>query len=152
MISLASHLLTLGEISPYLSRPLLPTSPSFFFFFFLQHLTSGNCRASHKETGTTTAILSLRSIQFSSVAESCLTVCDSMDYSTPCFPVHHKLLELTHTHVHQDLGVREFNWLHCQAEQIGRYLGGVNPRALSRSSCFKRLPQCLSFHHQCFVL
>ena len=39
-------------------------------------------------------------VQFSSVAQSCLTLCDPMDYSTPGLPVHHQLLELTQTHVH----------------------------------------------------
>ena len=42
-----------------------------------------------------------RSIQFSSVAQSCLTLCEPMDYSTPGFPVHHQLPELTQTHVHR---------------------------------------------------
>ena len=37
----------------------------------------------------------------SSVAQSCPTLCDPMDCSTPGFPVHHKLLELTQTHVHR---------------------------------------------------
>ena len=37
--------------------------------------------------------------QFSSVAQLCLTICDPMDYSTPT--VHHHLLELIQTHVHQ---------------------------------------------------
>ena len=39
--------------------------------------------------------------QFSSVAQSCPTLCDPMDCSTPGFPVHHQLLELAQTHVHQ---------------------------------------------------
>ena len=39
-------------------------------------------------------------VQFSSVAPSCLTPCDPMDCSTPGFPVHHQLLELTQTHAH----------------------------------------------------
>ena len=43
-----------------------------------------------------------RLIQFSSVTESCLTLCDPMDCSTPGFPVHHQLQELTQTHVYQD--------------------------------------------------
>ena len=38
-------------------------------------------------------------VQFSSVAQSCLTLCEPMNYSTPGFPVHHQLLELTQTHV-----------------------------------------------------
>ena len=39
--------------------------------------------------------------QFSSVAQSCLTLCDPMNRSTPGLPVHHKLLEFTQTHVHR---------------------------------------------------
>ena len=39
-------------------------------------------------------------IQFSSVAQFCLILCDYMEYSTPGFPAHHQLLELTQTHVH----------------------------------------------------
>ena len=37
----------------------------------------------------------------SSVAQSCLTLCDPMDCSTPGFPVHHLLPELAQTHVHR---------------------------------------------------
>ena len=40
------------------------------------------------------------SIQFSSVAQSCPTLCDLMNRSTPGHPVHHQLPELTQTHVH----------------------------------------------------
>ena len=40
------------------------------------------------------------SVQFSSVAQSCLTFCDPMDCSTPGLPVHHQLPEFTQTHVH----------------------------------------------------
>ena len=38
---------------------------------------------------------------FCSVVQSCLTLCDPMDCSTPGFPVLHHLLELAQTHVHQ---------------------------------------------------
>ena len=38
--------------------------------------------------------------QFSSVPQSCPTLCDLIDRSMPGFPVHHQLLELTQTHVH----------------------------------------------------
>ena len=38
-------------------------------------------------------------VQFSSVAQSCLTPCDPMDYSMPGFPVLHHLLQLAQTHV-----------------------------------------------------
>ena len=40
------------------------------------------------------------SVQFSSVAQSCLTLCDPMNHSTPGLPVHHQLLESTQTDVH----------------------------------------------------
>ena len=40
-------------------------------------------------------------IQFSSVAQSCLTLCDPMNYSMPGLPVHHQLPEFTQTHVHR---------------------------------------------------
>ena len=43
----------------------------------------------------------LTSIQFSSVAQLCLTLCDPMNCSTPGLPVHHHLPEFTQTHVHQ---------------------------------------------------
>ena len=40
-------------------------------------------------------------LQFSSIAQSCLTLCNLMDCSTPGLPVHRQLLELTQTHVHR---------------------------------------------------
>ena len=43
--------------------------------------------------------LKLKSI--SSVAQSCLTLCDPMNRSTPGLPVHHQLLEFTQIHVHR---------------------------------------------------
>ena len=42
-----------------------------------------------------------KKIQFGSVAQSCLTLCDPMNYSTPGLPVHHQLPEFTQTHVHR---------------------------------------------------
>ena len=40
-------------------------------------------------------------LQFSSVAQSCLTLCDPTNRSMPGLPVHHQLLEFTQTHVHR---------------------------------------------------
>ena len=40
-------------------------------------------------------------LQFSSVAQSCPTLCGPMNHSTPGFLFHHQLLEFTQTHVHQ---------------------------------------------------
>ena len=42
----------------------------------------------------------LSSVQFSSVAQLCPTLCDPMNCSTPGLPVHHQLLEFTQIHVH----------------------------------------------------
>ena len=40
-------------------------------------------------------------LSVSSVAQSCLTLCDPMNRSKPGLPVHHKLPEFTHTHAHR---------------------------------------------------
>ena len=45
--------------------------------------------------------LSISYISVSSVTQSCPTLCDPMNCSTPGLPVHHQLLEFTQTHVHQ---------------------------------------------------
>ena len=50
---------------------------------------------SDKETESNSRVI------FSSVAQSCPTLCDPMDCSTPGFPVHHQLRELAETHVIQ---------------------------------------------------
>ena len=42
-----------------------------------------------------------RCLQFSSVTQSCPTVCDPMNHSTPGLPVHHQLPEFTQTHAHR---------------------------------------------------
>ena len=38
---------------------------------------------------------------FSLVTQSCLTLCDTMEYSMPDFPVHHQLPDHAQPHVHQ---------------------------------------------------
>ena len=51
-----------------------------------------------KQTRNKTAI---SSVQFSSVAQSCPTLCNPMNRSTPGLPDHHQLPEFTQTHVHR---------------------------------------------------
>ena len=46
-------------------------------------------------------VVCMVSLQFSSVAQSCPTLCDPMNRSTPGLPVHHQLPEFTQTHVHR---------------------------------------------------
>ena len=50
---------------------------------------------------TNWAVRDALSYEFSSIAQSCPTLCNPLDCRAPCFPVHHQLLELTQTHVHQ---------------------------------------------------
>ena len=50
------------------------------------------------------------SVPFSLVTQSCLTLCDPMDCSTPGLPVHHQLPELAQTHVHRIGGAILKHW------------------------------------------
>ena len=61
-----------------------------------------------------------KDVQFSSVAQSCLTLCDPMNCSTPGLPVPHQLPEFTQTHVH---GVSD-------AIQLSHPLSSPSPPAL----------------------
>ena len=72
----------------------------------------------HMHTSTYTS-----TFQFSSVAQSCLTLYNPMDCSTPGLPVHHQLLEFTQTHVH---------WVD-DAIQPSHPLSSPSPPALSLS-------------------
>ena len=47
------------------------------------------------------AWLKSASVPFSSVTQSCPTLCDPMNHSTPGLPVHHQLPEFTKTHIHR---------------------------------------------------
>ena len=58
-----------------------------------------NFRHKLKKVGETNRLFS--SVQFSSVAQSCPTLCDPMNCSTPGLPVDHQLLEFTQTHIHR---------------------------------------------------
>ena len=45
--------------------------------------------------------MQLKSFQFSSVAQACLTLCDPMNHNTLGLPVHHQLPEFSQTHIHR---------------------------------------------------
>ena len=112
---------TLGE-PPLEKNQRIQSRRGHFFFFFLRrpviweedvweykvtpNLSQGvawrtvtQLRISKKKLGCV-EMLSPSSVQFSSVAQSCPTLCDPMDCSTPGLPVHHQLPEFTQTHVH----------------------------------------------------
>ena len=72
------------------------------FFFLVSMMISQNVPKSHHRVNISWwAPFYNYSVQFSSVAQSCPTLCDPMNSSTPGLSVHHKLLEFTQTHVHQ---------------------------------------------------
>ena len=57
--------------------------------------------SSHPSFPTSCPYVDSCNLQFSSVAQSCPTLCDPMNCSTPGLPVHHHLPEFTQTHVHR---------------------------------------------------
>ena len=62
--------------------------------------TGDHCLNKNKERGRAMPPTSVLFHQLSSVTQSCLTLCDPLDCSTPGLPVHHQLPEFTQTHVH----------------------------------------------------
>ena len=56
---------------------------------------------SHPLSSPSPPAFNLSQHQFISVAQSCPTLCNPMNCSTPGLPVHHQLLEFTQTHIHQ---------------------------------------------------
>ena len=81
-----SYLSLLRQLSHWLPMTTYTQELSSFFIF-----QSQKCSFSYLSW----------SVQFSSVAQSCPTLCHLIDCSTPGFPVHHQLPELAHTHVHR---------------------------------------------------
>ena len=82
-------------------------------------------------------VFSVSISHFSSVAQSCPTLCDPMNCSTPGLPVHHQLLESTRTHVH---------WVD-DAIQASYPLSSPSPPALNLSQ-HQGLFQWVSSSHQ----
>ena len=70
-------------------------------FLVKQHLFIYFSSPSFYPAFLTCILPSTTSVQFSSVTQSCPTLCDPMNRSTPGLPVHHHLPEFTQTHVHQ---------------------------------------------------
>ena len=77
--------------------------------------------------------ITLKSV--SSVAQSCPTLCDSIDCSMPGFPVHHQLPELAQTHVHRQ-------WCHPT----------ISSSVIPFSSCLQPFPASGSFQMSQFLL
>ena len=75
----------------------------------------------------------ISSVQFSSVTQSCPTLCDPINLSTPDLPVHHQLPEFTQTHVH---------WV-CDASLWCD--SAISSSVVPFSSCPQSLPASESF-------
>ena len=101
------------QISGYLSSVIscgVPIYLCIITFFFLLLICLLLYRDSHPQTGKTeqkiifrllqTILWCLSSVQFSSVAQSCPTLCNLMDCNMPGLPAHHQLPEFTQSHVH----------------------------------------------------
>ena len=82
--------------------PSLYSSYSHFYLTALALAVFSACDAFLPKLCMATFVIHLTvSVQFSSVTQSCLTLCDPMNHSTPGLPVHHQLPESTQTHVHR---------------------------------------------------
>ena len=96
--------LTLTFIHSFKSyyRPSTPQNTSLFPSLFPSlHSSSFHPPTSLSLSLSLSIYIYIYIYQFSSVAQSCPTVCDPMNHSTPGLPVHHQLPEFIQTHVHR---------------------------------------------------
>ena len=77
--------------NPHLVTRKYQVNPNWETFYKITGHCSSNCSNSKR----------FHSVQFSSVAQLCPTLCDPMNRSTPGLPVCHQLLEFTQTHAHR---------------------------------------------------
>ena len=85
------------EFIKCLTKTLFPTENIHSWLIWVRPFSKSNFRNRFQM-----AALRHQSIsQFSTVTQSCLTLCDPMNQSMPGLPVHHQLLETTQTHVHR---------------------------------------------------
>ena len=97
-----THIFMTQHILPYCFSHVQALINSTVIYLLLTLWSSANCFPPYFHT--LLRLFFRKSPIFSqccfSVAQSCLTLCNPRDYSTPHFPVHHYLLELAHPHVH----------------------------------------------------
>ena len=90
-----------------------------------------------KQKNKAVPLVKIKSVQFSSVTQSCPTLCNPMNRSIPGLPVHHQLPESTQTHVH---------WV-GDAFQLSNPLSSPSPPALNLSQ-HQGLFQSVSSSHE----
>ena len=97
---------THGQLKIRVRRQSLALSSLFIFppesasLLGFTPVISGSVWEPQKKNACGWLCLLLSSVQFSSVAQSCPTLCDPMNHSMPGLPVHHQFPESTQTHVH----------------------------------------------------
>ena len=91
--SFVDHCSNLGPIQFYRSTLILLRMTLFYLFLLTFFL---NC-----DLQTVTSLHFFGVVQFSSITQSCPTLCYCMNCSMPGLPVHHQLPESTQTHVHR---------------------------------------------------
>ena len=85
-----------GIHSTHLGTYIFSQNLHIVLYSYQQYISVPICPHPHRYVTS----ISFSSVQFSSVTQSCLTLCDPMNCSTPGLPVHHQLPEFTQTHVH----------------------------------------------------
>ena len=96
--ALSQHCLSGFEIQIYLKWQIDGETVADFIFLGSKITADGDCSNGIKRR----LLLGRKDMtNLSSVAQSCPTVCDPMNCSTPGLAVHHQLLEFTQTHVHR---------------------------------------------------
>ena len=83
----------------FLLQGIFLTQKSNPYLLSLLHWPAYSLPLSHQRSSKVKVQFS--SVQFISVAQSCPTLCDPLNHSTPGLPVHHQLPEFTQTHVHR---------------------------------------------------
>ena len=120
-----------------LQEPLVKMAPETKSFFYTWIIYPTDVPKDQRPVTLQPSFWVLTLVQFSSVTQTCPTLCDPMDCSMPGFPVHHQLLELTQTHV---------NWV-GDAIQQSHPLSSPSPLAFNLSR-HKDLFQGVSSSHQ----
>ena len=83
-------------------------------------------------------------VQFSSVTQSCPTLCDPMNHSRPGLPVHHQLPEFTQTHVHWDSDIIQPSHLLLSPSPSALNLSSIRVFSNESAHCL-RWPKLWSF-------
>ena len=91
----------------------------------------------------------LLSFSLNSVAQLCLTICDTQDFSTPGFPVHHQLPDLAQTHAYQVGDTTQPSYLLTSTSPPAFHLSQHQGLFQWVSSLY-HVTKVLELQHQCF--